>query len=484
MSNFSTQDKRFGEFIKLLRNYIGNDAPVEKYLCDFISLVTIENNELLEKVKENDGVKLWFNLSRKYPKWLLRGLFQNLDTSDLPGKLEDLSETAQVRLCEEVNRVFNKNLSFDKNNFTATIAELYEELLGEALGTIGYSNCTSSMIRQTKTRVEEEKQEKIEYSKKAIVSNERRFNTFKESKLFFDIDINYLKNMIEAGHVLSKIFFNSITGRSNEKNFIKLKKILNNDELKSCYKNFDNIMNELIVAYLQNDHLRLSIILVGFFESVQLYTIKNFGKQDINIYNEKLINDYFIYVSKDVVKNQMEFYNFLDSLVSMNEKKRIEKMAEYLHVYSGKYSLDKIAMEARKLLTKFLQRSETIEQLKEKIKLFKDYASDEFSSVVGEVMIKEVNSTKEEKFNDFRKTNIWPISIWINNDDFEEKCMDLIEKVARTSKNREECVSKMWEIYEAYIDWKNEKLLQVIVRVLYEFQIATDEEFDKLKELL
>ena len=157
---------------------------------------------------------------------------------------------------------------------------------------------------------------------------------------------------------------------------------------------------------------------------------------------------------------------------------------EYLHVYSGQYSLNRIAKEERRLFSKFIESCNSLEEVKNKIRMLKCFVTDEFSDILAKDMLQRLKEISEETFDEYKATRIWPISIWVNNEEFEDECMMLMENIARVSADRQQCINQTQEIFDIFSCREDEKLLEIIIRVLHEFCIATDEEFNELKKVL
>ena len=69
-------------------------------------------------------------------------------------------------------------------------------------------------------------------------------------------------------------------------------------------------------------------------------------------------------------------------------------------------------------------------------------------------------------------------------EEFEEKCMDLIEKIVSMDikQNRYGAIKVSEKMLEKAKEKGNKKIIEIYERVLKEFKIATDEEYEMLRK--
>ena len=72
----------------------------------------------------------------------------------------------------------------------------------------------------------------------------------------------------------------------------------------------------------------------------------------------------------------------------------------------------------------------------------------------------------------------------MTNEEFEEKCMDVIEKIVSMDikQNRLGAIKVSEKMLEKAKEKGNSKIIEIYERVLKEFKIASDEEYELLRK--
>ena len=69
-------------------------------------------------------------------------------------------------------------------------------------------------------------------------------------------------------------------------------------------------------------------------------------------------------------------------------------------------------------------------------------------------------------------------------EEFEEKCMDVIEQIVAIDikQNRQGAIKVSEKMLKKAKEKGNKKIIEIYERVLHEFKIATDEEYEMLRK--
>lgn len=112
-------------------------------------------------------------------------------------------------------------------------------------------------------------------------------------------------------------------------------------------------------------------------------------------------------------------------------------------------------------------------------KMFEDFEDDETVDFF-------VNSDDEKKELDDKEEELDDKTLEEEEKIFENKCMDMIEKIMLSDKlmTREGAIKRSKEIIEVFEMLDNEDMVNVSKRVAAEFELASDAEFELLKEEL